>query len=197
MPLRDRFGYPCGDLAGTLSLAQLGLVSRDGALIDALARTRRVFFDKTGTLSESVLRVTELWVDTTYQSSEELLASVLAAESELEHPVARALTKYLKSECIDGSCELENLQMIAGQGIAYDLVADEVRHRFQVGEASLAVAEQAIEVVVKGLHETKGRRVFVYLDGRVVACLVLGERLRVGSIKSGQIWMLWKFAHIF
>ena len=30
-----------------------------------LARTQRVFFDKTGTLSESDLRVTELWVDET------------------------------------------------------------------------------------------------------------------------------------
>ena len=166
---------------GLFRLAQLGLVSRDGALIDALARTRRVFFDKTGTLSESGLRVTELWVDTDLPiKRNELLASILAAESGLEHPVARALTKYLKSEGIDGACELQSLQMIAGQGIAYDLVAGDVRHRFQVGEASLAGSEQAIEEVVEGLHETKGRRIFVYLDDRVVACLVLGERLRVG-----------------
>jgi P-type E1-E2 ATPase len=78
------------------------------------------------------------------------------------------------------------LQVIAGQGIAYDLVTGEASHRFQVGEASLAESEQAIEVVVKALHEKKGRRVFVYLDDRVVACLVLGERLRVGV---DQIWV--------
>ena len=171
---------------GLFRLAQLGLVSRDGALIDALARTKRVFFDKTGTLSESDLRVTELWVDTDLPiKRNELLASVLAAESGLEHPVARALTKYLKSEGIEDSCELQNLKVIAGQGIAYDLDAAEVRHRFQVGEASIAGSEQAIEEVVEGLHETKGRRVFVYLNDRVVACLVLGERLRVGV---DQIW---------
>jgi len=171
---------------GLFRLAQLGLVSRDGALIDALARTRRVFFDKTGTLSESDLRVTELWVDTDLPiKRNELLASVLAAESGLEHPVARALTKYLKSEGIDGACELQNLQVIAGKGIAYDLVAGEFRHPFQVGEASLAESEQAIEEVVEALHESKGRRVFVYLDDRVVACLVLGERLRLGV---DQIW---------
>ena len=171
---------------GLFRLAQLGLVSRDGALIDALARTRRVFFDKTGTLSESDLRVTELWVDTDLPiKRDELLASVLAAESGLEHPVARALTKYLKSEGIEDSCELQNLQIVAGQGIAYNFDAGEVRHRFQVGEASLAGSDQAIEEVVKALHESKGRRVFVYLDDRVVACLVLGERLRVGV---DQIW---------
>ena len=171
---------------GLLRLAQLGLVSRDGALIDALARTQRVFFDKTGTLSESDLRVTELWVDTDLPiERKELLASVLAAESGLEHPVARALTKYLKSEGIKECGELQNLQVIAGQGISYDLVTDEQRHRFRVGEASLAGSEQAIEAVVKLLHESKGRRVFVFLDDRVVACMVLGERLRVGV---DQIW---------
>ena len=171
---------------GLFRLAQLGLVSRDGALIDALARTRCVFFDKTGTLSESDLRVTELWVDTDLPiKRNELLASVLAAESGLEHPVARALTKYLKSEGVDEASELQYLKIIVGQGIAYNFEAGDVRHRIQVGEASLAESEQAIEEVVKALHETKGRRVFVYLDDRVVACLVLGERLRVGV---DQIW---------
>ncbi len=171
---------------GLFLLAQHGLVSRDGALIDALARTKRVFFDKTGTLGESDLRVTELWVDTDLPiKRNELLASVLTAESRLEHPVARALTKYLKSEGIEDCCELQNLKVIAGQGIAYDLDAAEVRHRFQVGEASIAESEQAIEEVLKRLHEKKGRRVFVYLNDRVVACFVLGERLRVGV---DQIW---------
>ena len=171
---------------GLFRLAQLGLVSRDGALIDALARMRCVFFDKTGTLSESGLRVTELWVKSDLPiKRDELLASLLAAESGLEHPVARALTKYLKSEGIKESGELQNLQVIAGQGIAYNLDAAEVKHRFQVGEASLAGSEQAIEAVVKLLHESKGRRVFVFLDDRVVACMVLGERIRVGV---DQIW---------
>ena len=171
---------------GLFRLAQLGLVSRDGALIDALARTRRVFFDKTGTLSESDLRVTELWVDTDLPiKRNELLTSILAAESGLEHPVARALAKYLKSEGIQDSCELQNLQVITGQGIAYDLDAEEVSYRLQVGEVSLAESEQAIEAVVKRLHEKKGRRVFVYLVDRVVACFVLAERLRVGV---DQIW---------
>ena len=171
---------------GLFRLAQLGLVSRDGALIDALARTRRVFFDKTGTLSESDLRVTELWVDTDLPiKRNELLTSILAAESGLEHPVARALAKYLKSEGLQDSCELQNLQVITGQGIAYDLDAAEVSYRLQVGEVSLAESEQAIEAVVKRLHEKKGRRVFVYLVDRVVACFVLAERLRVGV---DQIW---------
>jgi P-type E1-E2 ATPase len=96
LPCALGLATPVAISQGLFRLAQLGLVSRDGALIDALARTRRVFFDKTGTLSESDLRVTELWVDKDLPiKRNELLASILAAESGLEHPVARALTKYL------------------------------------------------------------------------------------------------------
>ena len=63
---------------GLFRLAQMGLVSRDGALIDALARTRKVFFDKTGTLSESTLRVTELWLaEALPMERARLLSSVL------------------------------------------------------------------------------------------------------------------------
>ena len=165
---------------GLFYLAQLGLVSRDGALIDALARTRRVFFDKTGTLSESDLRVTELWVDTDLPiKRKQLLASLLAAQSGLEHPVARALTKYLRFEDIEDGCGLQDLQIVPGQGIAYNLVAGEARHRLQVGEASLAGSEQVIEEVVKRLHETKGRRVFVYLDAVSYTHLTLPTIVRV------------------
>jgi len=166
---------------GLFRLAQLGLVSRDGALIDILARTRKVFFDKTGTLSESELRVTELWVAVGMPLGRaDLLASVLAAEARLEHPVARALAQYLKAEGVDEAVEVHDLRVLAGQGIEYRLHLSEAAHLVQVGEASLASAEAEIEVVVSQLHEPKGRRVFVFVDGQAAACLVLQERLREG-----------------
>jgi cation transport ATPase len=76
---------------GLFRLAQMGLVSRNGALIDALAGTRKLFFDKTGTLSESTLRVTELWLDPQLPLERaDLLAIIYAAESGVAHPVGVA-----------------------------------------------------------------------------------------------------------
>ncbi|NBB80551.1 MAG: HAD-IC family P-type ATPase [Verrucomicrobia bacterium] len=206
---------------GLYRLARLGLVSRDGALIDALARTKKVFFDKTGTLSESSLRVTELWVDDAALPVEraDLLGAVHAAESGLSHPVARALTQHLepggtavgstsedkvvselapagpsgRDSCVDLTSEhnavselaptwpsIEDLQVLAGQGLAFTLLAKDGRHRIKVGEGSLAGSKTAVQAVEAHLHEPKGRRVYVIVDSRVVACFVLRERLRSG-----------------
>lgn len=166
---------------GLYRLARLGLVSRDGGLLDALARSRRVFFDKTGTLSESSLRVTELWMELTLPIERAvLLSAVHAAESGLGHPVARALSQYLEAEARVGDPQLADLQVLPGQGLAFTLEAGDRRYGVQVGEGSLADSADAVRAVEGRLHEAKGRRVFVIVDARIVGCFVLQERMRAG-----------------
>ena len=169
---------------GLFRLAQMGLVSRNGALIDALAGTRKLFFDKTGTLSESTLRVTELWLDPQLPLERaDLLAIIYAAESGVAHPVARALTQYLEAEGVASGVEVEGLHLIAGQGVEFSTrVAGQV-HRLQIGEASLST--DAAQAVVGQLHDAEGKHVFVLLAGRVLACFALQERLREGV---ADIW---------
>jgi heavy metal translocating P-type ATPase len=166
---------------GLYRLARLGLVSRDGALIDALAGTQRIFFDKTGTLSESSLRVTELWVDAASPLGRgELLAAVYAAESGLSHPVARALAQFIAAEADPGAGAVEALQILGGQGLACTVRRGKREYSLKVGEGSLAATESAIQEVDGHLHEMGGRRVYVFLDSAVAACFVLKEHLRSG-----------------
>lgn len=160
---------------GLFRLAQMGLVSRDGALIDALAKTKKVFFDKTGTLSESSLRVIELWLDETLPMERtHLLSSVLEAESSVPHPIARALTQYLVANDMTAGAAIEDLRLKPGQGLECRVSGAGGAHMIRVGEASLGASEPPVDQ----LHEKKGKRVFVWLDGRIVACFVLQESLR-------------------
>ncbi|MGZ0655341.1 heavy metal translocating P-type ATPase [Coraliomargarita sp. W4R72] len=179
---------------GLFRLAQLGLVSRDGAFIDALARTRQLFFDKTGTLSESALRVTEMWVEPDLPLERStLLVSVMEAESSLTHPVARALVQYLKANEEDAAdaaslrngVAVEDLHLLGGQGVEFCLQVEGLSYVVRVGEANLAATDEEIRGVVAQLHELKGKRVYVFIQERVVACFVLQERLREG-VK--EIW---------
>jgi heavy metal translocating P-type ATPase len=180
---------------GLFRLAQLGLVSRDGAFIDGLARTKRVFFDKTGTLSEASLRVSELWIAPDLPlSRSELVQAVVDAESKQEHPVARALIQYLERgdvlsvesssrshfETGPYTSTIEGLHLIPGQGLEFKLQTTVSSHHIKVGEGSLLASEHAMQQVLSQLHETKGRHVFVLLDGVAVACFVLQEKLRSG-----------------
>ena len=146
---------------GLFRLAQMGLVSRDGALIDALAKTKKVFFDKTGTLSESSLRVIELWLDDTLPMERtHLLSSVLEAESSVPHPIARALTQYLVANDMTAGAAIEDLRLIPGQGLECRVSGAGGAHMIRVGEASLGAPEPPVDQ----LHEKKGKRVFVWLD---------------------------------
>jgi len=171
---------------GLFRLAQMGLVSRDGALIDALAGTRKIFFDKTGTLSESTLRVTELWLDPRLPLERaDLLAIIYAAESGVAHPVARALTQHLEAEGVASGVEVEGLHLIAGQGVEFSTRVAGQLHRLQIGEPTLLADTAQAEAVIGQLHDAKGKHVFVLLAGRILACFALQERLREGV---ADIW---------
>ena len=72
--------------------AQRGIVARDPAALERLARASDVFFDKTGTLTERTPAVAEVFVEPGVGwSRDELLAAAAAVERGLLHPVARAI----------------------------------------------------------------------------------------------------------
>ncbi|MEC7608575.1 MAG: HAD-IC family P-type ATPase, partial [Verrucomicrobiota bacterium] len=87
---------PIGIWQGLLRLAKMGIISRDGALIDALAATRLIYFDKTGTLSDASMKVTKFSLVKEWEDRHGLLqAMIYTLESKLSHPIARAITNFL------------------------------------------------------------------------------------------------------
>jgi heavy metal translocating P-type ATPase len=163
---------------GLFQLSRMGLVSRNGALIDALARTRQIFFDKTGTLSESSMRVTELLVLDAWQPRREaLLSAVREVESTLSHPIARALAQHLN--LTKAVCRVEFLRTIPGQGVEAQVeFEDGGRLQLRIGEPS--VCETSVKTGASQLREVGGKRVFVFVGGTLAAIAVLRERIRPG-----------------
>lgn len=71
-------------------LSSMGLVSKTGEFLDALARANRIVFDKTGTLSESTWKVLDFEVAETFDKAF-VGAFIRAIEMQMNHPVAKAL----------------------------------------------------------------------------------------------------------
>ena len=179
---------------GLYRLAGLGLVSRDGALLDALARTRRVFFDKTGTLSESALRWTEFLVLRPEAAGEHnLLRALAAVEADLPHPVARALSRGPDVGDGDGKddnggerCRVGDLRTLPGRGVTARVVSGDQSFTLTVGEPEAGDADPVhTEALRAGLRDTAGKRVFLWVDGAPAAVAVLREHSRAGA---GSIW---------
>lgn len=159
---------------GLYRLSQSGLASRDGALMDTLALTQRIFFDKTGTLSEASLQVTECCLmDSWRERRGELLEAVGALESKVGHPIAHSLVRF----CGAGEEEvvLSDLKHYPGLGIGGRVKDLELR----VGEADF-VREADLRLGLALLREQRGKRVFVFVGAQLAAIFVLRERLRKG-----------------
>lgn len=166
---------------GLYRLAQMGLVSRNGSLIDALAHTKHLFFDKTGTLSESEMRLSEQLVADDFSAQrDELLGVVRAIQERVSHPIARALLKSIEPS--QETVALEDFDLLPGVGVQASVSTSGYRVRVQIGEASLVGAAHAseVEALVQKLVESEGKRTFVFIDGKPVIVFVLRERARDG-----------------
>lgn len=159
---------PMAVWAALLGLGRLGVVARHGALLDALARADLFVFDKTGTLSEGSLAVSEFRIEPAWRERANWLrAAVAAAEAELPHPVARALVKA--GEGAGESVRVAGLAVVPGRGLKA-IVSDSggATHELDIGPAADA-------------PKSGSPRLDVAVDGVRAAVIDLEETLRDGA----------------
>jgi len=95
--------------------AELGILVKGGAALEATSRVDRVLLDKTGTLTSGKPTLTEI-VDLTGHGDDALLALVASAERISEHPVARAVVEAATAR--DGTLfDVDDFRSVAGQGV--------------------------------------------------------------------------------
>ncbi|XP_043560874.1 copper-transporting ATPase 1-like isoform X1 [Chiloscyllium plagiosum] len=111
---------PTAVMVGTGVGAQNGILIKGGEPLEMAHKINTVVFDKTGTITHGTPRVMNLKIlsESNYISQTKLLAIVGTAETNSEHPLGVAVTKYCKQEL--GSDELgscSDFQAVAGCGI--------------------------------------------------------------------------------
>lgn len=107
-PCAVGLALPLAFSAGSARASPAGILFRDPASVEALARARVFAFDKTGTLTTGQLAVTK--VTSTRLSPHELIRIVASAESGVAHPVANAIVQYAKSRGINNLLPADTAQ---------------------------------------------------------------------------------------
>ncbi|ROU01194.1 heavy metal translocating P-type ATPase [Histidinibacterium lentulum] len=107
-PCAMGLAVPVSILAGTGRGAEMGILVRQGAALQALSGVGRVVFDKTGTLTEGRPVLVAREVDA------EALALAAAAEARSEHPLARAVVA-----AVDGAVPgpADEVEAVTGRGL--------------------------------------------------------------------------------
>jgi len=169
---------PIGVWSALAALARRGLVCRSGAMIERLARTDFVVFDKTGTLSGEDLAVVDFVVGEDV-CRERLRGIAGAVEALSKHPVARALAAWAPG---DGGVRVESVRTLPGAGVEarVRIPGDGSSVEVRLGNAGILAPGVSVEGLESGLHAVArdGQRIWLTFDNRPVGLVVLRERLR-------------------
>lgn len=148
----------------------IGCASKNGILVkgsnylEALADTKYIVCDKTGTLTKGVFQVTGAYPEPGVDKKM-LLGLAAYAESGSHHPISQSL-KDAYGQPLKGE-RVSAIQEIAGHGV--QALVD--GHPVAVGNAKLM---KKIGVALPGAH-TDGTTVYVAADGKYIGCIVISD----------------------
>lgn len=109
---------PTAILEGTSRGAELGILIKGGEALEQACNIDTVVFDKTGTLTTGVMKVTDVsYYEIAGLDRDDSDRLLYAVECKSEHPVAQALTDFLKDHVEDEGVRTESFQAVPGRGI--------------------------------------------------------------------------------
>ena len=156
--------------------AELGVLVKGGAPLEAASRIDSVLFDKTGTLTEGHAQLTDV-VALPHISEAELLAWVASVEQASEHPVARAIVRGARERGA-AHVPVSGFESSVGAGAQAMCGARRVR----IGTAAYLQASEIdtspLEAAAEALAEVGKSVSFVAADQRLAGLVAVADVVR-------------------
>jgi Cu+-exporting ATPase len=164
---------PAAVAVGTGRGAELGILVKGGAALEAASRVNRVLLDKTGTLTSGKATLTDV-VDVSGLGEEALLDLVASAEQSSEHPVARAVVAGALARALTPG-DAEDFRSVAGHGIEARVSGRTVRvgtssWLLETGVDTAALHDEAEKLAARGRTPF-----FVSLDGTLAGLVAVAD----------------------
>ncbi len=153
--------------------AEMGILIRNGEILEITRKVTAVLFDKTGTLTKGKPEVTDFL---SFDIDErELLYYISSAEKNSEHPLARAILSYVEKYKITPS-DPEKFETVAGKGIKAIVKGKEV-----IAGSKLFLREMGIEIEkdideeIKKLEEEAKTCIIVSIDKKIKGIIAISD----------------------
>ena len=160
---------PTAIMAAIGNLTKYGILVKDGASIEELARTDELVFDKTGTLTYGTPEV----VDIISNNPKKMMRMLASLESKSEHPIAKAIVKYYDNA--EELLDIEDFTMHIGKGVTGIINGSKVI----AGNINLMESENIDLKDYKS--ESSDITIFVAENGRLIGNVLLADTLRKNS----------------
>ncbi|WP_437733262.1 heavy metal translocating P-type ATPase [Sorangium sp. So ce1335] len=164
---------PAAVAVGTGRGAELGVLVKGGAALEAASRVDTVLVDKTGTLTAGRPQLAAVEAAAGL-SEDELLRLVGSAELGSEHPVARALVEGARARDLPLSAP-EGFRADAGRGVVARVGGREVRIGTARYLAELGIDAAPLEELAQGLAGHGNTPSFVAVDGRLAGLVAVAD----------------------
>ena len=105
---------PTAIMVGTGKGAQMGVLFKGGEALELAHKVNAIIFDKTGTITKGEPTLTDLYV--LNGTEEGFLRLIASAESVSEHPLAKAVVKYVNEKNISLD-PVEDFKAVSGRGL--------------------------------------------------------------------------------
>ena len=171
---------PTSIMVGSGRAAELGLLFRRGAALQALSDVRVVAFDKTGTLTEGRPRLTDLIAA---EGASEVLALAAAAEAQAEHPVGRAIVEAAMAEG-DAPLTADSFVATPGAGVAARVAGRDVLVGSAGHLAAHGVAAEPLIGALDRLASEAKTAVLVAIDGRAAGVIAVADPLKASAVEG-------------
>lgn len=170
---------PLGFFGGIGGASKNGILIKGANYLEALNNLETVVFDKTGTLTKGKFKVSEINVQNSKYTKDDLLKYAAIAESFSNHPIAQSIVlEYEKNnkklEKTDSS-EFE-FEEIAGHGVKVKYENNEIL----AGNLKLLKKEN-IEAAEK---DAVGTVVYVAKDGKYMGNLIIADEIKEDAKKT-------------
>ncbi|MCZ8130281.1 MAG: copper-translocating P-type ATPase [Steroidobacteraceae bacterium] len=167
---------PLSIMVSTGRGAQLGVLFRDAAAIEALRDVDTLVLDKTGTLTEGRPRLASITAVAAVE--DEVLALAASLEQSSEHPIARAIVTAAAERGLALS-RVEGFGSITGQGVRgrVDGRAVAIGNEALLASARVGVPAE-VEAQAAALRGGGASVFHVVVDGRYAGLLAVADRVK-------------------
>lgn len=176
---------PLATVCGVRRAAEQGLLIREGAVCETLAKVDTVVVDKTGTLTSNRPTVVAAHLAGGLFTERDLKRWVYATEKATSHPLARALVTWAEGE--DSVVEADRSLTHPGMGVEATVEGHSIvigtRELLQLQEVVVPTEETAEEARASG-----GTVVFLSVDSQYAGCFVIEDPLDTGAKRMILAW---------
>ncbi|MBO5037086.1 MAG: heavy metal translocating P-type ATPase [Clostridia bacterium] len=169
---------PVAVMVGSGVGAKNGILFKTAASLEAAGKTQIAVFDKTGTVTEGRPEVTD--IITVSGTENDLIATAAALEAKSEHPIAKAIVRYVEKHNI-AVPEAEDFSALPGHGV----IGTVGGKRIIGGNIALMKDNGAdispVEKKAKELAESGKTPLYFAADGKLIGMIAVADKIKEDS----------------